>query len=112
MFWMMVNILCQNIILCIKCNQERKVFYAQMGASYHEPLHDKTNKMSVRPAKTQISLGIRIVAVHMKKAWVLSYPLSASKYSDQTGQMPRLIWDFVGAHAIFPKWAKVMRRLI
>ena len=26
-----------------------------------EPLHDKTNKMSVRPAKTQISLGIRVV---------------------------------------------------
>ena len=27
----------------------------------HEPRHDKTNKMSVRPAKTQISLGIRPV---------------------------------------------------
>ena len=26
-----------------------------------EPPHDKTNKMSVRPAKTQISLGIRLV---------------------------------------------------
>ena len=26
-----------------------------------EPPHDKTNKMSVRPAKTQISLGIRSV---------------------------------------------------
>ena len=27
----------------------------------HEPRHDKSNKMSVRPAKTQISLGIRPV---------------------------------------------------
>ena len=27
----------------------------------YEPRHDKTNKMSVRPAKTQISLGIRQV---------------------------------------------------
>ena len=26
-----------------------------------EPQHDKTNKVSVRPAKTQISLGIRPV---------------------------------------------------
>ena len=26
-----------------------------------EPWHDKTNKTSVRPAKTQISLGIRPV---------------------------------------------------
>ena len=46
-----------------------------------EPPHDKTNKMTVRPAKTQISLGIRpvrsVFAVRMKKAWVLSYPLSA-----------------------------------
>ena len=24
----------------------------------HEPQHDKTNKVTVRPAKTQISLGI------------------------------------------------------
>ena len=27
----------------------------------NEPRHDKTNKMSVRPAKTQIRLGIRPV---------------------------------------------------
>ena len=27
----------------------------------YEPRHDKTNKMSVHPAKTQISLGIRPV---------------------------------------------------
>ena len=27
----------------------------------NEPPHDKTNKMTVRPAKTQISLGIRPV---------------------------------------------------
>ena len=31
-----------------------------LGASI-EPQHDKTNKVSVRPAKTQISLGIRPV---------------------------------------------------
>ena len=47
----------------------------------YEPPHDKTNKMTMRPAKTQISLGIRpvwsVFAVRMKKAWVLSYQLSA-----------------------------------
>ena len=36
--------------------------------------------MAVRPAKTQTSLGIHSVwsvfAVHMKKPWILSYPLS------------------------------------
>ena len=37
---------------------------------------------------------IRVFAVRMKKAWVLSYPLSA--HSDQTGWMPKLIWVFAG----------------
>ena len=48
-----------------------------------EPRHDKTNKLSVRPAKTQISLGIRqvwsVFAICMKKAWVLSYQLGAQR---------------------------------
>ena len=39
----------------------------------HEPRYDKTNKVTVRPAK------IRVFAVRMKKAWVLSYPLSAQR---------------------------------
>ena len=34
-------------------------------------------------------------AVHMKKAWTLSYPLSAQRRLI-TGQMPRLIWIFAG----------------
>ena len=37
---------------------------------------------------------IRVFTVHMKKPWVLSYPLSAHTDSDQTGRMPRLIWVF------------------
>ena len=49
------------------------------------------NKMAVHPAKTQISLGIpqslvSIFADHMKKAWVLSYPLSTQ----------RKLWVFAG----------------
>ena len=39
-------------------------------------------------------------AVRMKKAWVLNYPLSTSKDSDQTGRMPRLIWVFAGCIVI------------
>ena len=42
----------------------------------------KPKKRSVRPAKTQISLGIRpvwsVFAVRMKIAWVFSYPLTAT----------------------------------
>ena len=36
----------------------------------------------------------------MKKAWVLSYSMSASEDSDQTGRMSRLIWVFVGRTVI------------
>ena len=39
---------------------------------------------------------IRVFAVRMKKAWVLSYPLRASEDSDQNRRMPRLIWVFAG----------------
>ena len=39
---------------------------------------------------------IRVFAVRMEKAWILSYPLSHSEDSDQTGRMPRLIWVFAG----------------
>ena len=66
-----------------------------------EPRHDKTNKISVRQAKTQIG---------MKKAWVLSYPLSAQR---------RLCSDWADAQAdLSLRWAHshfvgfVMSRLI
>ena len=39
---------------------------------------------------------IRVFAVRMKKAWVLSYHWALSEESDQTGWMPRLIWVFAG----------------
>ena len=72
--------------------------------------------MSVRPAKTQIILGIRpvclirVFAVRLKKPWALSYPLSAKR---------RLWSDWADAHAdLSLRWAHthfvgfVMSRLI
>ena len=38
-----------------------KLLYICAKSEIYEPRHDKTNKMGVRPAKTQISLGIRPV---------------------------------------------------
>ena len=57
--------------------------------------------MSVRPAKTQISLGIRPVWSEslLCAQWVAKDPSflhADSEDSDQTGQMPRLIWIFAG----------------
>ena len=60
-----------------------------------EPRHDKTNNVVVRPAKTQISLGIRPVwSESSLSAWrnigSLSTHWAHSEDSDQTGRMPRV----------------------
>ena len=57
--------------------------------------HDKTNKMACVPSKDSYQPRhppslIGVFAVHMKKAWDLSYPLSAQR---------RLWWDWVDAKA-------------
>ena len=82
--------------------------------SKHELPHDKTNKMSVRPAKTKISLGIHPVwsVSSMWARWVAKDPSflhAASEDSDQTGLMPRMIWVFAGHTVILLVF--VMRRL-
>ena len=78
----------------------------------YEPPHDKTNKMIVRPAKTQISLGIRPVWSESSPGWFesslcaqwvakeLSFLHADSEHSDQTGRMSRLIWVFAGRTVI------------
>ena len=71
----------------------------------NEPRHDKTNKMSVRPAKTQISLPpclIRVFAVGMKKPCVLSYPLSAQRrlWSDWADAQADLHLHWVHTHFV------------
>ena len=80
----------------------------------HEPRHDKTNKMSVCLAKTQISLGIRPVwsEYSLCAQWVGKDPRFLhldSEDSDPTGRIPRLIWVFALHTAIF--FAFVMSRL-
>ena len=71
-------------ILCITLNCKHLTLKkVNVKCEANEPRHDKTNKMSVHPAKTQISLGIgpvwSVFPIRMKKAWVLSYPLSAQR---------------------------------
>ena len=57
--------------------------------------------MTVRPAKTRISLGIRPVwsESSLCTQWVAketSFLRADSEDSDQTGRMPGLIWVFAG----------------
>ena len=65
----------------------------------------KPTKWHVRPAKTQICLGFCPVwSESLLSAWrklgSLATQWAHSKDSDQTGQMPRLIWDFAGRTVI------------
>ena len=67
----------------------------------------KPTKWPVRPAKTQISLGIRPVwSEALLTAWrnlgSLATNRAHSEDADQTGRMPSLIWVFAGwAHMPF-----------
>ena len=79
--------------------------FCKFGVHTNEPRHDKTNKVRVRPAKTQISQGIRPVWSEFSLCtyWVAKDPSflhADNKDSDQTGQMPRLIWVFAGRSII------------
>ena len=65
----------------------------QLSSMIIEPRHDKTNKMSVRPAKTQIRL---VWSESSLSAWI-SYPLSAQR---------RLWSDWANAQAdLSLRWA-------
>ena len=69
--------------------------------STFEPRHNKPNKMSVRPAKTQISLGIRqvwseLLLCAQSVANDPRFLRADSEDSNQTGLMPRLSWVFAG----------------
>ena len=74
-----------------------------------EPPHDKTNKMTERPAKTQISLGIRPVWLESSLCarWVAKDPSflhADSEDSDQPGHPPSLMRVF----AVRMKKARVL----
>ena len=73
--------------------------------SIHEPRHDKTSKMRVRPAKTRVSLGIcpvwsESLLSTWRKLGSLATHWAHSEDSDQTRRMLRLIWVFVGCTLI------------
>ena len=64
-------------------------------------MHDKTNKMTVHPARTQISQGIRPVwsESSLCAQWVAKAPSflhADSEDSDQTWRILKLIWVFAG----------------
>ena len=84
-----------------RCFSETSIVYCSRKKKTYEPRHVKTNKVTMRPAKTQFSLGIRPVwSESSLSAWRKLRPLATqwahSEDSDQTGRIPRPIWVFAG----------------
>ena len=69
--------------LVLPCSGSFDIFCCAPVRSEMSRSMSKRTKLHVRPAKTQISLGIcpvwSVFAVHMKKPWLLSFPLSHHK---------------------------------
>ena len=75
--------LCSDIFSCMTLNCV-STFSWMLGTGRNEPPRDETNKMACAPCEDSDQPGhlpslIRVFAVRMKKAWVLSYPLSTQR---------------------------------
>ena len=98
--WSKSSLGAKVILLVLLCGGGLNYGFEE-NAIIYEQQHDKTNKVSVHPAKTQISLGIRLV---WSESSLCAHGVAKgprflhadSKDSDQTGRMPRLIWVFAG----------------
>ena len=76
-----------------------------VSCAYLSRLMTKPTKWHVHPMKTQISLDIRAIwsvfVVRTKKAWVLSYPLSAQRRLIRMGGCPRWSETSLGAESFW-----------
>ena len=105
-FWLNLSFMSPLVLL-----GARVILLVLSCSSSFEPRHDKTNKMSVHPAKTQISLGICPAwSESSLSAWVFSYPLSAQRrlWSDRVDAQADLSLRWVHSHFV----GFVRRRLI
>ena len=73
-----------NLSLTVCTYHFASFFVLRLIWKTNEPPHDETNKMACAPSEDTDQTWhppslIRVFAVHMKKAWVLSYPLSAQR---------------------------------
>ena len=87
-------------------NVEQNSFLVCLFRFYIKQIKEMSRDMTklTKWVKTQISLGIRpvwsVFAVRMKKAWVLSYPLSAQWRLIRLGGCPGWSEPLLGAHSL------------
>ena len=91
-------------IITVISHRTRNLWFWKRQADLSR-LTTKPTKWPVRPAKTQISLGIcpvwsECLLSAWKKLGSLATHWAHNEDSDQTGRMPRLIWVFAGRTVI------------
>ena len=74
----------QFLVLVVSRTLVVLVYYYTVSIKTFEPPNDKTNTMACASSEDSDQPGdppslIRVFAVRMKKAWVISYPLSAQR---------------------------------
>ena len=74
------------------------VFPEKKNKTQNEPPHDKTNKMTYAPSEDSDQPGHSpsLIGVFDKRSTGNQAPKVSSAKTDQTGQMPRLMWVFAG----------------
>ena len=82
-----------------------KTSFSAYGIRLFEPAHDKTNKVTCSSSKDldqpwHPSSLIRVFAVCMKKAWVLSYPFSLQRRLIRLCHCAGWSYSLLNAHAI------------
>ena len=95
------------LILINALPQHTHTYAHTFRGQINEPSHDKTNKMACVPSEDSDQPGhppslIRVFAVRMKKAWVLSYPLSAQRrlWSDWADAQADLSLHWAHSHFV------------
>ena len=92
--YLFINVLnysvrCFNVLMFLFCCARLQSIYLNLMFSLlHEPPRDKTNKMTMRPAKTQISLGVRPVWSESLLCWVAKDPMRTAKTLTRLGGWP------------------------
>ena len=98
------------VVFVLKAN----IYHNTINTKCYEPRHDKINKVSVRPAKTQISLGIRPVwsesslSTWRKLGFLATHWAHSEDWSDCADTQADLILRW--AHTHFVRF--VMSRLL
>ena len=97
-WWIRIGI--HLILVSVPLRYSLKITYAALHSPTNDLPHDKTNKMGCAPSADWASVWSLSSLSAWRKLGSLATHWAYSEDSDQTGQIPRLIWAFAGRTVI------------